>query len=219
MTILMNILLLIMAALFVLLAFLGGSLGAHLGSAGGPTSFLLGGIIGSAISAGIAYFLASLITDTLCNSETVQRVTSLGFALLCFAAGLYDPITGVANTFRTAAYLRDAAPVMKQEGLEQFKAIDSDGNSVLTEQELNSALQNSNLNDRSKSAVKDLRSYLSEVGHVINKRSYPVTSIIMCGKTCIPTTTIHTDYTYGINTSDLESYPAKVKDTYKSWQH
>lgn len=219
MTILMNILLLIMAALFVLLAFLGGSLGAHLGSAGGPTSFLLGGIVGSAISAGIAYFLAFLITDTLSTSETAQRITSLGFALLCFAAGLYDPITGVANTFRTAAYLRDAAPVMKLEGLEHFQAIDCDGNSVLTEQELNSALQNSNLNEKSKTAVKDLKSYLSEVGHVINKRSYPVTTLIWSGKVCVPMTTIHTDYTYGISTGDLESYPARVKETYKSWQH
>ena len=140
----------------------------------------------------------------------------IGFALavVCIAiCPIYTLLTGGTR----AQFLRDMAPRVQPFVERYFAAIDSDGNGVITEEELKKAVKSLGLDSEEMTTLKHIKDELSEIGHVIS--TYTTTTLVWTpigkGGMMIPRTTTHN--VYGITVEDLPGYQPRVIEKYKHW--
>ena len=140
----------------------------------------------------------------------------IGFATAALCI-LVCPIHTLLTGSTRAQYLRDMAPRVVTLAERYFATIDSDHNGIVIDGELKQAITSMRLDSEEMAVLKHMRTELSEVGHVID--TYTTTTMtwtpIGKGGMMLPSTTTHN--IYGIDQSDLASYPARVVEKYKYW--
>jgi len=138
----------------------------------------------------------------------------LALAVVCIAI---CPIHTLLTGGTRAQFLRDMAPRVQPFVERYFAAIDSDGNGVITEEELKKAVKSLGLDSEEMTTLKHIKDELSEIGHVIS--TYTTTTLVWTpigkGGMMIPRTTTHN--VYGITAEDLPGYQPRVIEKYKHW--
>lgn len=196
-------------ALICILGCLGETF-AELAIEGGPLAYLLSATAGSLVCAVMTYFLAAL-TSYQFTGEDCKKATAYAVAVVLFIASMVMPIMNFHGMKPKAIHLNENAQNLQKTALAFFNKVDADHNNTITEQELVQAQKTSALNKEEACVAEDINNRLPEVGHVIDKQTH----IYPSGKTVMVSTT----YIYGVNTQDLETYPARIKEKYKLWMH
>lgn len=140
----------------------------------------------------------------------------IGFALAVVCIAIC-PIHTLLTGGTRAQFLRDMAPRVQPFVERYFAAIDSDGNGVITEEELKKAVKSLGLDSEEMTTLKHIKDELSEIGHVIS--TYTTTTLVWTpigkGGMMLPRTTTHN--VYGITAEDLPGYQPRVIEKYKHW--
>ncbi|MBP9091206.1 hypothetical protein KBI23_09265 [bacterium] len=201
----------VIAALFLILCVGLGSVTAG-AVENGPTSLVIYGMVVGLVMAVVASFLVSISTDS------DSMVGTIVAAVVVFAATVYYPADTLINGHQYAANVRVMAPVVRKIGLERFGDIESHGNGLIVEADLDKAVSGLTLTGEELSALSHMRSNLSDVGHVIDSHTSTTYVWISTGNGGgYMSPIISTTYTYGINRADLESYPQRMIEKWKNW--
>lgn len=186
---------------------------------GGPKGVAWASLITIAITGSLYAWLGYMVWD-ITFYDSSEWPTSTG-AYIGFAAAAICTAIAPVHTLLTgrsrAQFLRDMAPRVLLLAERYFAAIDSDGNGVITDEELKKALKGLGLDSEERAVLKHIKDELSEIGHVI--RTYTTTTLVWTpigkGGMMLPRTTTHN--VYGISSQDLPGYPARVFEKYKHW--
>ncbi|MBY0359558.1 MAG: hypothetical protein K2W82_16255 [Candidatus Obscuribacterales bacterium] len=189
---------------------------------GGPGSVVIWAAVTALLLGWISLYLGEMVWEitygfgSWSSAKTAKKV----YALLAVLCVLYSPLSVLLNGHRQAAFLRQTAPEVQTVALARFDEIDTDKNGLLTDSEFKEALDGKlKLSSQERALLGLLQNRLAEAGHVID--SYPVTTQVWIstdsngGGYFSPIVT--TQYIYGINHADLESYSARTLERYKNW--
>lgn len=181
----------------------------------GPSSIRWGGLLATALL-GLLGGLFGFLAGILYTMHYYLFDDSLLWKFAIGGAVLYAVIEAVIAVFSAHGIAegirlqKRLAPQVASFALEHFAAILEKPDAVITEQDLNDATGNEEL-------LAQMRTYLSEIGHVTSSYKTTQTSFIMVGTSMIPTISTVTHNTYGISKTDLEAYPSKIADMFAKW--
>jgi hypothetical protein len=168
-----------------------------------------------ALYAGLGYIIWD-ITFYRSSDWPPSAGAYIGFAVAAVCIAIC-PIHILLTGRSRAQFLRDMAPRVQPFVERYFAAIDSDGNGVITEEELKKAVKSLGLDSEEMTTLKHIKDELSEIGHVIS--TYTTTTLAWTpmgtGGMMLPRTTTHN--VYGISAEDLPGYQPRVIEKYKHW--
>ncbi len=197
-------------ALMLAFAFLIGFAGADAAVEGGPTMFLAGGFLLSLLVAYQNGLFMRLFLDSVFETLTTQRAIAVGFGLLSFLIAFVPVVINRETLKRETKHIRESSLIAQQHVLRLFEKFDSNADGTVTSDDLDKAETNTDLSKTDRSFASAVKNKLSDLGHETAR----TTSIIPCGISSCPVTTIH----YGITKNDLETYPKRMIDRYRNWQ-
>lgn len=182
---------------------------------GGPRSVIFWALV-TAFSVGAAYSFLGLIAAEMAGLRNpIPVMVLVGGATA--ALSLIMPVQTLLTARKEGAYLLQMAPKVTAFGLAHFDAIDSDGDGIMTESEMEAAMRRWSDDDEWK-LFRHMFEQRSELGHVVDSSS-DMTFIWIYdgngGSTMTPVT--NTTYYYGISRCDLQGYTVKVTKKYSRW--
>ncbi|MBX9948837.1 MAG: hypothetical protein K2Y39_06730 [Candidatus Obscuribacterales bacterium] len=183
---------------------------------GGSSSVLLWGIVTAGAMGALGYWLTFMAADMETNRP--HRVATIG-AIIMFGATMWFPADTLINGHRYAAYARTIAPIVKAYVIEHFDEVDANRDGIITDGEMESALNRLPLTGEQRQALEFMRANQSEAGHVID--SYTTTTYVWISTgpngAGYMSPVITTTYVYGVSRGDLEHYPERVIKKWKEW--
>lgn len=183
---------------------------------GGSSSVLLWGIVTAGAMGALGYWLTFMAADMETNRP--HRVATIG-AIIMFGATMWFPADTLINGHRYAAYARNIAPIVKAYVIEHFDEVDANHDGIITDGEMESALNRLPLTGEQRQALEFMRANQSEAGHVID--SYTTTTYVWISTgpngAGYMSPVISTTYVYGVSRGDLEHYPERVIEKWKQW--
>lgn len=208
-------LLFLLAALLLGMGFFLGLLPASAVS-GGASSVLLWGIVTAGVMGALAYWLTFMVADM--EVERPHLIATIG-AIIMFGVTMWAPGDTLVNGHRYATYARYIAPIVKTYVLEHFDEVDANGDGIITDSEMESALKRLSLKSEQRQALEFMRANQSEAGHVID--SYTTTTYVWISTgqngAGYMSPVITTTYVYAVSRGDLEHYPERVIEKWKEW--
>ncbi len=205
----------LMAVLALVVCFLVGMLPASAVS-GGATSVLVFGLLCAGGMAALCGWVASMMADM--EGEN-PRLAAIICAAIAFVATMWLPADTFINGHSYAVYARQTAPMVRSYVLEHFDQIDTDHDGTITDSEMGAALSTQSLTGEQRQALQYMRNNQSEAGHVIG--SYLTTTYVWISTgsdgSGYMSPIVTTNYIYGVNRGDLETYPARVIEKWKLW--
>lgn len=205
----------LLAALMLAMGFFLGLLPASAVD-GGASSVLLWGIVTAGAMGALTYWLAFMVADFEVERP---RLAATICAIIMFGVTMWFPGDTLINGHRYAAYARHISPIVKTYVLEHFDEVDANGDGIITDGEMEQALNRLSLTDEQRQALEYMRANQSEAGHVID--SYTTTTYVWI--TTGPngagymSPVITTHYVYAVSRGDLEHYPERVIEKWKKW--
>lgn len=175
-------------------------------------------LTGPALLLGVSALVAGavgLLTAYFCSkSERNYTFTARTLPLAAFVCAFLMPVEMAVNTKHKAATLKESANLVQRYGLSAFHKVDTNGDGVLTGEELDAYLASNALNEQEACYLSMIRAEMEEVGHVTSSDTNTVGHDDGDGnKIYVPVTT----NTYGVSREDLISFPDRIEHKYRNW--
>jgi hypothetical protein len=166
---------------------------------------------------GVGALSGALIADMF-GRKRIRLIAVLSAAVLATLA-FWHPAALLLNGHELAAQLRQKAPEVSKFGLEHFRQIDTNGDGIITSDEMAQAQKHLQLSNDDRALLSIMQSRVDEIGHAISTERTPVyTSVPFGNGVNMPVYSGDTvSHTYGIDKDDLEHYPQRVAFQWEKW--
>jgi hypothetical protein len=134
---------------------------------------------------------------------------AIGGAILTMTVPVWTLMHGKQDGARLKRYAASAVAF----GLARFDSIDSDGNKLLSESELERA--SNSLFARS-TEIRFLKDRCAEIGHVVDSKTV-FKRVYRPGRVGQYVPIARTQYFYAISRADLQSYESRIARRYRHW--
>lgn len=175
------------------------------------------GVLYSAFAGWIGWMFLDM--DSGWDREEILSPKKKAVVLACvtFIVTFVPPAETIIHGHEWAAYLRSMAAPTQEFGIKHFAEIDADHDNTATTEEMDAAENVLSLTERERELLHHMNSQRSEIGHVIGSYTSTTFVWISTGKGGYMSPVTTTTYIYGISVSDLQLYPARLQEKWKSW--